>query len=46
MNDINVVFVSLWNLVFNFKGRTQSECAGKQGTDKVLGPEREEVTGG
>jgi len=38
--------VSVWNLIVNLKGRTESECVGEQGCDKVLGPEREEVTGG
>ena len=46
MNNINVVFVSVWKLVFNLKGRAQNECVGEHGSDEVLGPEREEVTGG
>jgi len=46
MKNITVVFVSVWNLNFNLEGRTQSECGGEQGSDKVLGPEGEEVTGG
>ena len=46
MKNINVVFVSVQNPIFNLKGRTQSECVSEQVSDKVLGPEREEVTGG
>jgi len=41
-----VVFVSVWNLVFKLTGRTHNECVGEEGSDKVLGPERDEVTGG
>jgi hypothetical protein len=40
------IFVSVLNLIFHLKGRTQTEYIGEQGSERIFGPEREEVTGG
>ena len=48
IQNYNSAICCMWvrNVVFHIKGRTQADGDGEKVERKIMGPEREEVTGG
>lgn len=45
MYNFTYFFVSVWNMILHLKGRIQIECSAEQSSDRISGPQRQEVTG-